>query len=133
MVAIAASLGVSKFFSGVVSILFRNQATWDLLHSYVKSPQLYRTIFASGLDNPDHRVSTDVDAMTQLKAKIFEGGLVIPILIVYYSVLTHNDMGWRGIVSFYGFFVVSALVTQFFMRPVANVVERKEKFEADYR
>jgi ABC-type uncharacterized transport system fused permease/ATPase subunit len=133
MMGIAALSGFIKYISVSHNGLLRKESTKILLESYMKHHAFYDAIFNSDIQDADHRVSSDVQGMTDAKIDMMNKGLMLPFLIMYYSFEVWKEMSILGLVGIYGFFIVSSIFIRMLMIPVSRVLQEKEEAEGQYR
>lgn len=85
------------------------------------------------IDNPDQRISQDVDKMCNTWSQIIAIVIISPFTIAYYTYAAYSSTGWIGPTGVFLFFVVGTIVNKLLMSPIVNVVFEQEKLEGDFR
>eukprot|EP01135_Chromosphaera_perkinsii_P008191 Nk52_evm13s1178 gene=Nk52_evmTU13s1178 len=85
------------------------------------------------VDNPDQRITADVNGFTSQFFNLMQKIILLPLVIAYYTVLCEDSMGYLGPVTIYGFFVVSVVVNKLLMSPLVSLVYRQEEKEGNFR
>ncbi|KAI9105775.1 ABC transporter transmembrane region 2-domain-containing protein [Phlyctochytrium arcticum] len=132
---IAAVHGGAIFTSGIFSLKARTIITHRLQDGYVKAGMLYSVaqMGLDGVDNPDQRITQDVDNLTIELRTILNELVIEPILLVYYTYYTFTVSGWIGIGSIYFYFGITTLFCRYALAPLVQLVSTKEKAEGDFR
>lgn len=133
MLGIGGLMGLIKYASISHNALLRKEETRKLLQSYLNSHRFYDALFNSDINDTDHRVSTDVSEMVESKINMMNKGLMIPFLVIYYTYQVWKEMALMGLLSIYGFFLISVIFIRILMVPVSTVLQKKEDAEAEYR
>ncbi|XP_064403467.1 lysosomal cobalamin transporter ABCD4-like isoform X3 [Halichondria panicea] len=85
------------------------------------------------IDNPDQRITQDVDRFCNQISQLLPKIIIQPFLIVYYSYRTFVGLGWYGVLGVYLFFALSTLINKFIMSPIVSVIFQQERKEGDFR
>jgi ATP-binding cassette subfamily D (ALD) protein 4 len=115
---------------GWLSLLMRRSLTFQL-HS-----ELLRNLYdlkSVDLDNPDQRITQDVDKLALAVGYILEKIVVSPLLIVYYTIQLVQIDGWNAPLSLFAFFILSMIVSRVVIGPMARVIFKKEEKEGNLR
>ncbi|KAG9296398.1 hypothetical protein G9A89_014990 [Geosiphon pyriformis] len=135
-IVLGGALGNSmvKYMGGVFALAIRRILTSYLHHHYVHPKTFYRLLTnLTDIDNPDQRITQDIDKFSQTLRDIFEHILISPILITYYTYKCWAVSGYMGPLLIYIYFIVGTIVTHFFIAPIVNLVFRKEYYEGNFR
>ncbi|VDN26111.1 unnamed protein product [Cylicostephanus goldi] len=87
-----------------------------------------------GIDNPDQRITQDVEKLCRLLAtKITPSLLIAPFVIGYYTYKTWQSAGGFGVGIIYIFFVIGLVLNRILISPVTKWAAKVEKAEGDFR
>lgn len=83
------------------------------------------------IDNPDQRITQDVDRFTESARQILETAAIVPGLIVYYSyqVAEINNGSFLGPGLIYLYFIASCLVLKVSITPLIPLIYNRERAE----
>ncbi|KAK3867197.1 hypothetical protein Pcinc_027314 [Petrolisthes cinctipes] len=90
-------------------------------------------VLESTVDNPDQRMTQDVDRLCNMLASITTSVIISPFLISYYTYKTYVGTGWLGVTSVYVFFLVGTVANKLVMSPIVKFVMKQERCEGDFR
>uniref|UniRef100_A0A0K0G2I8 ATP-binding cassette sub-family D member 4 (inferred by orthology to a human protein) n=1 Tax=Strongyloides venezuelensis TaxID=75913 RepID=A0A0K0G2I8_STRVS len=117
-------------------IVYRSSITKSLHKSYFKNNVSLKVNlnYESDIDNPDQRMTQDVDKMcNQLANSIVPAALICPFVIAYYTYKTYETVGFYGIGAIYLYFVIGTIVNRLLVSPLAKWTGRVERYEGDLR
>eukprot|EP01112_Ceratiomyxa_fruticulosa_P013126 TRINITY_DN3673_c0_g5_i1.p1 TRINITY_DN3673_c0_g5~~TRINITY_DN3673_c0_g5_i1.p1 ORF type:complete len:634 (-),score=92.64 TRINITY_DN3673_c0_g5_i1:40-1941(-) len=106
------------------------------VHSLYFNKNLYYKLNALGLgeiDNPDQRITTDMDNFTTTLALITSSLINGALIIIYYFFTTWKTVGWYAPCIIFAYFLVSSIVSKFAMGPVVPLIYLQEQLEGDFR
>uniref|UniRef100_A0A0N4ZSI0 ABC transporter domain-containing protein n=1 Tax=Parastrongyloides trichosuri TaxID=131310 RepID=A0A0N4ZSI0_PARTI len=129
-------LGALTTFAWFLYIAYRNNITKSLHKSYFKNNTTLKVNFnyENGIDNPDQRMTQDVDKMCdQLANSIMPAALICPFVIIYYTFKTFQTAGFYGIGAVYLYFIFGTFVNRLLVSPLAKWTNRVEGTEGDLR
>ncbi|CAG8698099.1 18031_t:CDS:2, partial [Gigaspora rosea] len=136
LIVLGAGLGKSvvKFVGGIFSLYTRKILTKHLQSKYVNRNTFYRLLTTRpDIDNPDQRITQDVDKFAETLRLICEEIIIAPILIAYYTYLTWAFSGYLGPVLVYSYFLFGIVGSRFLIVPLVNLVFMKEFHEGNFR
>eukprot|EP01116_Phalansterium_solitarium_P001035 TRINITY_DN1083_c1_g1_i1.p1 TRINITY_DN1083_c1_g1~~TRINITY_DN1083_c1_g1_i1.p1 ORF type:complete len:746 (-),score=329.70 TRINITY_DN1083_c1_g1_i1:108-2345(-) len=85
------------------------------------------------LDNPDQRITQDVDNFCTTLSTMAQSCVTAPLVIVYYTYLAATSIAWYAPVIVVGYFALGLVLTKLLMSTVVRLVVRQERLEGDYR
>lgn len=134
IVSVSIVKSAKKYTSCTVTIQWRQLITKRLQELYLSRKVHYKINVVEGLiDNPDQRMTQDVDRLCQKLASIVPTLLVSPFTIAYYSYQSYKVAGVSGPLSVFCYFLLSTLVNKFLISPVVPRVYELEKQEGRFR
>ena len=134
IVSIAFILATEKYVCGVFYVTSREMITSHLHQGYFKGIKFYYlNVLSNSIDNPDQRITQDVDRTCKQFSTIIAQLLISPFIIAYYTYTTWMVTGYMGPLFVVIFFMVSTIVNKFLMSPVASLVYQQERLEGDFR
>ncbi|VDM76481.1 unnamed protein product [Strongylus vulgaris] len=123
-------------FSWCLYLSFRKNFVTSLHQMYFGHNLYYalNSIDNKGIDNPDQRITQDVEKLCRLLAtKITPSLLIAPFVIGYYTYKTWQTAGGFGVGIIYAFFVIGAVLNRILISPVTKWAAKVEKAEGDFR
>ena len=134
IVGIAFVLATDNYACNVMYVVSRQLITKNLHQHYFSHVMYYRiNVLDDTVDNPDQRISMDVQSMCKTFSEIIARLLVSPFLIAYYSYLTWTNTGYVGPLCVLVFFAISTIFNKILMNPVVGLVYKQDKLEGDFR
>ncbi|CAG8454414.1 64_t:CDS:2 [Funneliformis caledonium] len=125
---------VVKFIGGLFALSTRNILTKTLQSKYVNKSSFYRLLTSrTDVDNPDQRITQDVDKFSETFREICQETIITPFLIIYYTYKTSSLTGYLGPVLIYSYFVLGIIASRFLINPLVNLVYVKEFHEGNFR
>lgn len=85
------------------------------------------------LDNPDQRLTADIQLLVTKYGSIITDLILAPLLVSYYSYSAFTRSGWVGPVGMFVLFLVSTVINKLLMSPIVNLTVKKEQREGDFR
>ncbi|KAJ3041652.1 ATP-binding cassette sub- D member 4 [Rhizophlyctis rosea] len=128
------ALGATHYAGGVLALRARQSiATW--LHAkYLRRGALYEVLYGhNGIDNPDMRITQDLDKFCEQLRKVIEDLTITPLLLIYYTYQTYLIAGPLAPLTIYTFFLTTFLLSRYILRPLASLVAKRERAEGDLR
>jgi ATP-binding cassette subfamily D (ALD) protein 4 len=93
----------------------------------------YRLATHDWLDNPDQRITQDVDKFSYTLRVLVQKLCVTPVLIVYYTYKCWQISGYMGPLVTFVFFIVSVVASRLAMPPVIKAIYLREREEGNFR
>ncbi|RUP49385.1 ABC transporter transmembrane region 2-domain-containing protein [Jimgerdemannia flammicorona] len=132
----AAALGKSlvKFMGGLFSLKIRRLLTDYIQDQYIQRNIFYRLLaMHESIDNPDQRITQDVDKFAETVRKICEELIISPLLIIYYTYKCWSVGGFIGPFLIYTYFALGSVSSRALINPIVNIVFMKEFHEGNFR
>ncbi|XP_067681736.1 lysosomal cobalamin transporter ABCD4-like [Haliotis asinina] len=125
----------SKTFVGSYLYVTWRELVGRYLHTrYFQDTKYYHVgIGRELIDNPDQRLTQDVDRLCNLFSQIFINIVITPAVIIYYTYDAARSTGYSGPVGVIILFAATTAVNYFLMTPNINLFYKREKREGDFR
>eukprot|EP00052_Salpingoeca_macrocollata_P020914 m.177623 g.177623 ORF g.177623 m.177623 type:complete len:671 (-) comp21397_c0_seq1:106-2118(-) len=135
IVCVALLKSTATLLSNMLSVLWRQSITRSLQRLYFTGKACYRVnlLPENAVENPDQRVTQDVDNLTQSLGTILTNTIFIPLTIIYYSYTLNQVLGPLGLVSIYGYFLAGVILNKLLMTPIISLIFEKEHQEGNFR
>mmetsp|Transcript_83835 Transcript_83835/g.233886 ORF Transcript_83835/g.233886 Transcript_83835/m.233886 type:complete len:787 (-) Transcript_83835:257-2617(-) len=85
------------------------------------------------IDNPDQRITQDVDLFTSAFAELVASLVVIPVLVVYYTWYLWTNFNWMLPAFCYLYFALGAIMQGILVKRVVRFVYLQERYEGNFR
>lgn len=134
IVSIALVLSSKEYIERVLYISWRqvlNKAVHRLYFSGINYYTL--NILDKKMDNPDQRLTQDINRLCDTLGIITTKVIISPFLIGYYTYQTYIGTGWVGPTTIYAYFLIGTIANKIVMSPVVPWVFKQEKMEGDFR
>ncbi|KAF8936882.1 ATP-binding cassette sub- D member 4 [Dissophora ornata] len=132
-----AGFGKSIIFllGSLLSLETRRTLTLYFHKIYIQPKLFYRILFMheEEVDNPDQRITQDIDKMAESIKKMVEDLIIIPLLIAFYTWQCWQMTGYVGPLCIYGYFILSAIISRLLINPIVDAVFYKESAEGYFR
>ncbi|XP_076441567.1 lysosomal cobalamin transporter ABCD4-like isoform X2 [Babylonia areolata] len=134
ILAEAFTASMITFVASRLYISWRHSLCRKLHQSYFSSILYYHVNVVDGtVDNPDQRITQDVDRLSDTFSKVFVPLIISPFKIGYYMYKASSATGYIGPVSVLVFFVIFTIINKFLMTPVIHYVYQQEQREGNFR
>lgn len=134
ILAISLVKSVKGYVDRVLYITWRQLLGRGLHRLYFSGINYYSlNILNTSIDNPDQRMTQDVDKLCLTLAAITAKVIISPFQIGYYTYKTFVVTGWGGMVAIYGMFIAGTIVNKLLMSPIVKFVVKQEKCEGNFR
>ncbi|KAL1921730.1 uncharacterized protein VTP21DRAFT_10372 [Calcarisporiella thermophila] len=126
---------VVSYMCGLFSLKIRRILTVYFQNLYIQPGTLYKLalLHESRVDNPDQRITQDIDKFAECIGKISEELSVTPLLIIYYTYKCWAVGGIFGPLFIYLYFIIGSIVSKLLIAPVVPCVFAKELQEGGFR
>lgn len=123
-----------RYVSSTVTVQWRQLLTKRLQELYFSRKVHYRiNVVETGIDNPDQRITQDVDRLCQVLCDIVPTLLISPFTIGYYSYQSFNVAGFIGPLAVFIYFIFSTALSKLLITRVVPRVYELEKQEGRFR
>jgi ABC-type uncharacterized transport system fused permease/ATPase subunit len=85
------------------------------------------------IDNPDQRITQDVDRFTQEIATFLMNSITIPCILLFYTIYLWLTLGYFAPLMCYLYFVLGTVCSYLQARALIPLVYEQEKLEGDFR
>ncbi|KAJ2493860.1 hypothetical protein IWW37_000246 [Coemansia sp. RSA 2050] len=135
--AVVAAAGTAHaaldYGAAALGVMMRSALTTHTHKRYIRARAFYETVTGGTVDNPDQRITQDMERLSSTMATILPELLVAPFLIAYYTVRCWSMAGPLGPLAIYAYFVAGALSTRAVMPPIIRGVYHQEREEGNFR
>ncbi|KAJ3175261.1 ATP-binding cassette sub- D member 4 [Geranomyces variabilis] len=132
--AVASAKAASHFIGGTIGVRARKKLTGQLQAGYVTKEGLYAVALgAAKIENPDQRMTQDVEKFAEELRTLLEDLVIEPGLLIYYTYKNLTLTGLRGVLCIYAFFIFSTIQLRFLTRPLVPLVYQRERSEGNFR
>ncbi|KAG1238930.1 hypothetical protein G6F67_000028 [Rhizopus microsporus] len=131
--AVAACKSLLKFMGELFAIKTRRLLTVHLQHRYIKSKMVYNLLMNQYVDNPDQRITQDVDKFAETLQQIITNLIIAPLMAIYYTYKCWMVTGFFGPLAVLVYFLIGSLLSRRLIQPIVNAVFYKELQEGNFR
>ncbi|GJJ77348.1 ATP-binding cassette, subfamily D (ALD), member 4 [Entomortierella parvispora] len=102
---------------------------------YLRPKLFYRItmMHEEDVDNPDQRITQDIDKLMESLKRMVEELIIIPLLIIFYTYQCWLLAGYTGPLFIYGYFIISAITSRILINPIVDAIFYKESAEGYFR
>jgi len=113
---------------------WRKKLVMRLHDRYFHGSVFYRLeLFHSTIDNPDQRITQDVDKFCILFADILMELINSPVNLVLYTYKTWKYVGWYAPILLFLYFICGYALTKLVMDPISKLIYVQDIHEGDFR
>ncbi|ORY04843.1 hypothetical protein K493DRAFT_333794 [Basidiobolus meristosporus CBS 931.73] len=129
------ALGKSSmiFVGNCFQVKVRQLLSRTLQNKYIQPSIFYKLISDERVDNPDQRITQDVDKFAFEMSEIAQNTIITPFMIVYYTYKCWSISGFVGPLAVYSYFVISSIANKCLIDPIVKFIYLKENYEGNYR
>ncbi|KAG1654109.1 ATP-binding cassette sub-family D member 4 [Nymphon striatum] len=127
-------LSTTTYTSNILYVSWRQLLSQSVHRLYFSENRYYKlNVLDLTIDNPDQRITQDIDKMCDRMSNIFVKIIISPLTISYYTYKTALATGYIGPISVFVFFILSTVVNKVLMSPVSKFYAEREKKEGNFR
>lgn len=89
--------------------------------------------FDHRVDNPDQRITQDVDYFSTTFSSVLSSCISAPLIIGWYTYQTVTIIAWFIPLLISGYFFLGYFINKLIMSPIVKMVFRQEQLEGDFR
>eukprot|EP00061_Rhincodon_typus_P007909 g30058.t1 len=105
----------------------------DLHKAYFRKKVYYTlNVLHAELDNPDQRISQDVERFCKGMSKMASNLIISPFTLAYYTYQCFYSTGWLGPISIFIYFFIGSVINKILMEPIVSTLVQQEKLEGDF-
>lgn len=134
IVCISITIAIKLWFADRLAVALRDSLVskiqTDYLHDNSFNDLLLRDAY---VDNPDGRITQDIQNWTTSFALILRQMIQTPVLIVYYTYLVWGELNYVAILICFGFSFLSMFISYWAMRPVMKITFEFSHADASFR
>eukprot|EP00850_Spirogloea_muscicola_P022858 SM000315S11895 [mRNA] locus=s315:64436:72408:+ [translate_table: standard] len=117
-----------------LSLGWRRNLTRAVHEAYCRNAAFYRVgLHFQELDNPDQRIAQEISSFCRGLANFLAKTVAAPFMVLYYGWWTWSRMGWYAPATGVLFFLMAAALTRRIISPIAALVAKQDRLEADFR
>ncbi|KAF9375334.1 hypothetical protein CPC16_000780 [Podila verticillata] len=122
------------FLGNLLSLESRKTLTLHFHQAYLQPKLFYRLLMMhEDVDNPDQRITQDIDKISESLKNMVEELIIMPLLIIFYTWQCWAMAGYIGPLCIYGFFFLSSFVSRLLMNPIVDAIFYRESAEGYFR
>lgn len=131
--AVAILKSVKKYCAQAVSLQWRCSTVKEIHEHFFGPYGLALRAAMASLDNLDQRVTQDVENLSLLYADLAEKVVVVPFIIIYYSLFLMIHLGWSVVLFAFIYFLVGTALGSMLMNRLVPVAYQQEVVEGNFR
>eukprot|EP01080_Neovahlkampfia_damariscottae_P005219 gene5219-8831_t len=124
---------LKEFVEETAVNLWRHKLTKIIQKKYFKNKNFYFLIQQKIIDNPDQRITKDIEKWTSLLGNIIIKIITSPFTIIWYSITTYQSMGYLGPLSCYIYFAIGSIVNHLLINKIIPLWYKQEIYEGNFR
>ncbi|PRP87933.1 hypothetical protein PROFUN_02670 [Planoprotostelium fungivorum] len=123
-----------QYAQDLISRHWRRKLVTHLHSKYFDGSTFYRLeLFHKTIDNPDQRITQDVDKFTVILSDIVMELINSPVNLVLYTYKTWIHVGWYAPFLLLLYFIVGYALTKLVMDPISKLIFVQDIHEGDFR
>lgn len=131
MIIISCFKTIQMILQEVCSIKWRKFLVDFIQTKYVNNASIL--MYQYNLDNLDERITQDINLFTSQFTSFCVRILCLPFVIIYYTVVLWDILGWLGPTCCYIYFFVGFMVSSRFMKAIVPLAYKRECLEGNFR
>lgn len=130
---LALAFGYSIYFTGLLSIRWRQWLTKNYLYSWLKDQTYYHMQLSNPtLDNPDQRISEDLQKFTEMTLNLFFMIIYSLMIVFVFGLILWNFSAYLlGCALIYA--LLGSIVMAWIGKKLANLNYQQQHYNADFR
>jgi len=134
ILAVAVVKSLKNYISLILNLTWRQLLTRAIHRLYYSGINYYQlNVFDKIVDNPDQRITRDINILCEVYSMVAIKVVVSPFTISYYTYKAYTGTGWVGPTSCFIFFIIGTVFNKLIMSPVVEWVVKQEQREGDFR
>ncbi|ORX62786.1 ATP-binding cassette sub-family D member 4-like protein [Hesseltinella vesiculosa] len=134
VLGVAGGKALVNFTGSLLSLKIRRLLTHHLHQRYIQSKTMYSLLLEhEQVDNPDQRITQDIDKLTETLFMIMEKLVMAPVLVVIYTWQCWSVAGFLGPFLIYTYFILGSIISRRLIQPIVRSVFYKELEEGNFR
>lgn len=121
------------YVTSLLEIIWRANITLSLHRLYFKDTIYYNINCFGKADNPDQRITQDVERFCYYLSTVLAPLIISPFTIGYYLYKSVQSTSYLGPVGVISFFIIATVINKILMSPVVNFVFKKKEMEGNFR
>ena len=123
-----------KLLTDLLALAWRRTLVVTMQNTYFADGVYYRLNALDGrVDNPDMRLTQDIDNFTATLATVVQQCASGPVIIALYTWFCWRSIAWYAPFLVFAYFVLGFFVTRALANPIAALVFVQERLEGDFR
>ena len=123
-----------KLLTDMLALVWRRTLVVTMQTTYFADGVYYRLNALDGrVDNPDMRLTQDIDNFTATLATVVQQCASGPVIIALYTWFCWRSIAWYAPFLVFAYFVLGFFVTRALANPIAALVFVQERLEGDFR
>ena len=114
---------VRQYLGKVLVVCWRKKLCLFLHDLYLNRNANYKLLMLDTedkLDNPDQRMTSDINSVTSSYGRIISDLVLVPVLIGYYTYDAYMRAGWPGPTAMYVYFAISTAINKMLMAQIGR-------------
>ncbi|KCV70069.1 hypothetical protein H696_03532 [Fonticula alba] len=130
---VAVTMTVSSLLRDMLVVHMRRRLTRYLHERYFRAHNIFGILQKTAIDNPDQRITTDVQQFCEQTGEVLSKVVIWPVLVGYYTYQSAVITGYYGLLLIFLFFLISAVVNKVIAGILVPMFYEQERREGDFR